>query len=230
MSQPLVPREKLSTFLVLKMTSTTYQKEMRSLQRKLKRSLSIPLTDSVLMVGLALWWTNGKDIATAKMWLREQYTQCKLKSDMPLEQKKCLKQKVARVNHLEPLPEEWSVAVDLAIDRWSASDDAAILCEAGHWKSHLKKARRFLLDKNIVAYVEKANKMGVTVSTRAVIDKAKLKTGVDVSRVRALCTSTSNKERCWVNRWAKRVKLTRGRFAAGEDMSDEKKISKASWC
>ena len=205
-----------------------HKQEIRLLKRAIKREHSLPLTNAILNVGLALWWTNDKNIGKTMAWLTRRYSELRaVKEPAPRNPKKTT-ERSRRADRVRPVPETWMHKVLTAVAKWSDEDEAAISAQHNCWRFHLKKARALNLDVDIVAFVSRQNEKGKTVSSRAVIDYKQMNVQSAVADLRGLCAPLREQDRSWVRRVAHRASLTKGRFAQGECLTTSSKIRKVS--
>ena len=200
--------------------------QLRRDQKRESYRRRLPLSMHKSNMSVTIWWAAGKLVCMALRYLEMEYLATKTRCGITDEPLACLSPHGDDVVHSPRIPVHWRRTI---LDQVAAlTEDELLALERPQGKQiQLRaKARQFQTEVALVDYVHARNQRGLTVSSRAVLERKGFLLDPAAVHSHARLTKLSRPGLKWIARWQKRHGLSRGRFRQGCGLTLEQQRTK----
>ena len=200
--------------------------QLRRDQKRESYRRRLPLSLHKSNMAVTIWWEAGKLVCMALRYLEMEYLATKTRCGISDEPLACLGSAEHDLVHGHRIPVHWRRAI---FDQAAAlTEEELLLLErpAGNQIRLQVKARQFLTEVALVDYVRARNARGLTVSSRAVLERKGFLLDPAAVHSHARLTKLTRPGLKWIARWQQRHGLTRGRFRQGCGLTQEQQRTK----
>ena len=187
--------------------------EIRRQWKREQYRKQLPLSVHKRLMAIAVWFEAGELVCMGLRYLEMAYMNT-IKRCGSVNKGRTGSRTTGVVHH-EGAPPHWKTFFFNHIDTLTDEDKHQLRVPTDE-KVHLhQKAKRFLMEVALVDYVRSKNQHGLTVSSRAVLERRGFLLDLLAVQSQSRLKKLPRQGPRWVKRWQQRHALTRGRFRLG---------------
>ena len=194
-----------------------YRQNLRRIVKHDWYRMNTPLSTYKLQQALAVWWAADRQLCMALRYLHMQYMLTVKRLGIQQEESEDFD---VGAGSPTSIPENWRTKLEEKIAGASEADLDALRAPQDAGVRRKRVASTFLMEVALASYVEKHNRCGRSVSTRAVLERKGMLLEPIALHTHSHLQPLSRAENKWVARWQRRHGLTRGRFRTGAGLTD----------